>query len=72
MASSQLLQDMLKLAKEVDPQKKMSDKGSSLFPGNKEIGNRYITLVLECLIVWSEKFPRTSTKQETKYALALK
>lgn len=69
LSSSQLLQDMVKLAKEVDPQKKMTEKGVTLFSGNKEIGNRYITLILECLVVWAERFPRTKAG-DSKYALA--
>jgi hypothetical protein len=34
------------------------------------LGNRYITLILECLIVWSERYPKTSKKDDSKFMLA--
>jgi hypothetical protein len=60
---------MLRIAREVDPKKKMKEKGLNLFPGDKELGNRYITLILECIVKWSEKHPKTSTKAETKFRI---
>lgn len=60
---------MLRLAREVDPKKRMSEKGLNLFPSDKELGNRYITLILECICKWSEKHPKTSSKSDTKFRI---
>ena len=52
LSSSNLLQNMNKMAKTIDPKKDMSNKGLNLFP-EKEIGNKMMTLILECIVKWS-------------------
>jgi hypothetical protein len=47
----------------------MPDKGLNLFPGSRELGNKFVTLVLECIVVWNQKYPTTSKKQMTKFKL---
>ena len=57
MLGSPLFQLMVKLGGEVDPQKKVPEKGKNLFPTDKNLGNRYVTLILECIVVWAERHP---------------
>jgi hypothetical protein len=47
----------------------MDDKGLALF-SDKSLGNRYMTLILECIITWGTKHPQTTTKSPTKFKIA--
>ena len=41
---------MLFIASNTDPAKRVEDKGRALYG---DLGNDYITLILECLVKWS-------------------
>ena len=61
---------MTKMAKTIDPKKPMNQKGLNLFP-DKNIGNKLMVLILECIVKWSEKYPSNKSSGEpTKYKLA--
>ena len=70
LSSSALLQNMTKMAKTIDPKKDVTQKGLTLFP-DRQLGNNLMTLILECIIKWSEKYPTNKSSGEpTKYKLA--
>ena len=70
LSSSKLLQSMLYLAKTTDPDKRVEDKGRGIFRDLADMGNDYITLILECLVKWSERYPLTGQNSPTKFRMA--
>ena len=58
-------------ASKVDPRKSISEKGKGLFSDNKDLGVRYMRLLLESLKKWAERFPQNSNKDPTKYKKAV-
>lgn len=62
---------MTKMGKTIDPKKEVDEKGLTLFP-DRTLGNKLMTLILECIVKWSEKHPTVSEKssQPTKFKAA--
>jgi hypothetical protein len=56
----------------IDPLKPPADKGKQLYPSDSLLGNKYLTLIAECLMKWAEKHPLTNQHSPTKFVLALK
>lgn len=48
----------------------MEQKGLQTF-GNPQLGNRYMRLILECLVKWGQKYPQTANKSPTKFKNSL-
>jgi hypothetical protein len=55
------------MAINIDPKKQLSEKGKSLFPGDKQTGNNFMRLLLESLVTWGTKFPTNSKKEPTRF-----
>ena len=43
---------MVETAAKIDPRKLVTEKGKSLFSANKELGNKFMRLLLESLKFW--------------------
>ena len=69
LASSMLLKTMTKLATTVDPQKAMDLKGKKLMK-DSDLGNKFMRLLLENIVRWSERFPTSNNQTPTKFKLA--
>lgn len=58
---------MLFIALNTDPTRRVEDKGRALYG---DLGNDYITLILECLVKWSERYPQNARRgAPTKFRL---
>jgi hypothetical protein len=62
---------MEELALTVDPKKNLSDKGKSLFPTDKAMGNNFMRLLLESLVSWGTRFVTNAKKEPTRFKKTL-
>lgn len=67
LANSPLLNEMTKLCRMIDPDKK--EKGES-FGDDKIIGGKFMALITECITVWAEKYPLTSQRTPSRFKAA--
>lgn len=60
LSSHEILNEMRNIAENVDPFKKVTDKGLNYFPSSSGIGNDFIRLILELIRFWASRFPATN------------
>ena len=44
----------------MDPKKSVSEKGKSLFPGDKDSGHNLMKCLIESFVFWGTMFPKNS------------
>ena len=60
LSSHEILTEMRNIAENVDPFKKITEKGLNYFPSSSSIGNDYVRLILELIRFWASRFPATN------------
>ena len=71
LAYSALFEDMVRILKTVDPEKQLEEKGRTLFPGEAELGTKYLNLIAKCVVEWGENFPIAENMQSSKFKKSL-